>query len=405
MSNHRRRYSDFTVCALVVLLSVGNTGLSQTFCDSSTAAACFDFENGEVVEAVRFGVATIVDSLGDNAFLSINDNRNWQSGAFVFPTLEGTSNRLVVGGRTGAANSNHHLDDIEATANGDDLQFSAKVRTGGGTRLPADGFSINFVRPDDPVLEDGENWAEIAAHRFPEEGAQTGLAIGFDEWAATEPWDVPGISVRHNDVVVKQFSYPEFNGKLASNDSLQTGPNVTPIPEGPVPNDERIVPLNVPLDDLGWAGLTITRTGQQVTIEFKENTHRVTLPASNVDCTGDRVVQTDDIACSNQADLPDLLQLVEIVAGDFDLDGQVAFSDFLTLSQNFGDSTKAGVYANGDADLSQRIDFEDFLTLSKNFGRGTSEVAPVPEPAGWWMSCGLTLLAIHGKRRFSCSRD
>lgn len=54
------------------------------------------------------------------------------------------------------------------------------------------------------------------------------------------------------------------------------------------------------------------------------------------------------------------------LTGDINLDGEVSFGDFLTLSNNFGavDAT----FAEGDLDGNGEVDFADFLLLSSNFG-------------------------------------
>ena len=64
-------------------------------------------------------------------------------------------------------------------------------------------------------------------------------------------------------------------------------------------------------------------------------------------------------------------------AGDIDGDGQVAFSDFLILSNNFGDDVQS--HELGDIDCSGTVDFADFLVLADNFGEEVA-VSNVPEP-------------------------
>ncbi len=56
------------------------------------------------------------------------------------------------------------------------------------------------------------------------------------------------------------------------------------------------------------------------------------------------------------------------LAGDANSDGEVSFSDFLILSNNFGRASDVA-FADGDFDASGEIDFADFLILSANFGR------------------------------------
>ena len=66
--------------------------------------------------------------------------------------------------------------------------------------------------------------------------------------------------------------------------------------------------------------------------------------------------------------------------GDADLDGQVDFADYLTLSANFAES---GGWAQGDFDGDGEVQFSDFLILSANFGKTQSDVAALPEPSAF----------------------
>lgn len=87
------------------------------------------------------------------------------------------------------------------------------------------------------------------------------------------------------------------------------------------------------------------------------------------------------------------------VPGDFDLNGEVDFADFLNLSSNFGSSD--GVhYGLGDADCEGDIGFADFLVLSSSFGRTTGNtLASVPEPNGWFLAMASTLLLMDWRQR------
>jgi hypothetical protein len=64
--------------------------------------------------------------------------------------------------------------------------------------------------------------------------------------------------------------------------------------------------------------------------------------------------------------------------GDADLNKEVAFADFLSLSSNF---SEPGGWASGDFDGSGDVQFPDFLLLSANFGNSATAVAAVPEPS------------------------
>ena len=81
---------------------------------------------------------------------------------------------------------------------------------------------------------------------------------------------------------------------------------------------------------------------------------------------------------------------------DFDGDGNVGFSDFLTLSANFG---QPGMSVDGDSDGDGLVGFSDFLTLSSTFGQSGIAVAAVPEPAGLTLSALMCLLMGFARKR------
>ncbi len=96
--------------------------------------------------------------------------------------------------------------------------------------------------------------------------------------------------------------------------------------------------------------------------------------AEDIDLLANAIRQNDssgtfDLNDDSQTDSEDLTVLVEEVIltrpGDANLDGVVAFDDFLTLSANFGQSA---TWSTGDFDGDGRIGFLDFLALSRNFG-------------------------------------
>ena len=74
--------------------------------------------------------------------------------------------------------------------------------------------------------------------------------------------------------------------------------------------------------------------------------------------------------------------------GDIDGSGDVAFADFLILSQNFGQA--ATDHTTGDIDCSGDVAFADFLVLSQNFGQTVGGAESVPEPSA------LALLGLSG---------
>ncbi len=157
-----------------------------------------------------------------DGYLSVTDARPGQRSTLVFKDLD---DGLVVKAFT----------------------FECDLRMGGGHSNPADGFSLNYVRADDPLVTDGGPYAGTEGEaNLPEEGSLTGLGIGFDTWqSGNHPGgitDVVGISVRIDGQLVTQFPVPlrpgnQFPGgvydpvpyrNLATNDvnylqSMQTG--------------------------------------------------------------------------------------------------------------------------------------------------------------------------------------
>ena len=113
-----------------------------------------------------------------------------------------------------------------------------------------------------------------------------------------------------------------------------------------------------------------------------------------LDCNGDGVVDQQDVDCGCAAGLDDILAELDLLAGDFNTDGNVDVDDFLTLSRNFN---QEGGYRDGDANCSGSIDVQDFLVLSRNFGQSAT-AATVPEPTGSAL-VALTFLALLAVRR------
>lgn len=83
---------------------------------------------------------------------------------------------------------------------------------------------------------------------------------------------------------------------------------------------------------------------------------------SNFDLDGDGTI--------NRTDLNYWIYFTENLLGDTDLDGTIAFADFLALSQHFGGN---GSWSDGDFTADGTIDFEDFTILSANFGSSNSK--------------------------------
>ena len=118
-----------------------------------------------------------------------------------------------------------------------------------------------------------------------------------------------------------------------------------------------------------------------------------------LDCNLDGVVTDADLLCGTRTGTIDpLLRELGIVKGDIDLDGSVAFPDFLTLSANFGVEVQS--YLDGDLDGSGDVAFADFLILSENFGQQTAATtAAVPEPENMAGILAICVICTVGRTR------
>ena len=133
------------------------------------------------------------------------------------------------------------------------FKLTMDVRAGNGsTQRPADGFSISYVRENDPALSNivqymdpftgrgivfgfagGDSLAEAqnpAGSGLPENGSKTGVAVIFDAWQGNWLPDTPdnrdreGIAVRVDDRTLIQVVMMNRNGGGCDvTDSLQTG--------------------------------------------------------------------------------------------------------------------------------------------------------------------------------------
>ena len=185
----------------------------------------FDFNDGQEPEGLEItsndAATTEVREEGgvdDSGYIALTDNEGSARAGIIFPD--------PTGGRAVKA-----------------FKFSVDARIGGGTERPADGFSINLVRPDDPLLTEeprGEGWAGGFANigGLQEEGSQTGLAIGFDTWEngvleGDDETDLIGFSVRVDGELVDQFPAAVLNGEPGDVNSLQTGPRNEDDPDDP----------------------------------------------------------------------------------------------------------------------------------------------------------------------------
>lgn len=322
-----------------------------------------DFETDPFEISELYGTSEWREEGGNpGGYLSITDPLNDQRGAIEIPPL-------VEGPLLGA------------------FSITADLRVGGGTARPADGFSFNFVRPDDPLIGTGDGYAASPAGEanLPEEGSTTGFGIGFDEWQsgpadpdATDEdcgsldFDCVGISVRIDGELIKQVPFPILNGEFEDAESLQTG-------------DETLLTIDDIEDGaLGWApfeihmgadnNLRIAYKGREVLNEVIDyERHEGTFifggrtGGANSAHHIDNLVVTiggpggvaGDFNGSGERDLGDMDALsAEVRAGtnnaDFDLTGdglvdQADRAEWLSITNTrVGDSNFDGEFGSGD---------------------------------------------------------
>ena len=117
------------------------------------------------------------------------------------------------------------------------------------------------------------------------------------------------------------------------------------------------------------------------------------------DCNGDGVLDAADLQCTaTSQDLDFVLDQLNLLPGDLDGNGDVAFADFLVVSANFGQAVNS--YVDGDIDLNGRVEFSDFLVLSANFGQQAGVAASIPEPSGLMQfgCCSLFMGCLRRRR-------
>lgn len=107
------------------------------------------------------------------------------------------------------------------------------------------------------------------------------------------------------------------------------------------------------------------------------------LPASllPLDCDASGRIDTADLDCSLAQTIDGTLGILQLMAGDLNADGNVAFDDFMVLADNFG--SESTQYARGDIDRDGFVAFADFLILAQNYGGPNGDstaAAAVPEP-------------------------
>ena len=373
---------------LLLAVFVSGLAVNTVFAQGNVS---LDFESDPAdIDVQFFGTAEWVppeDTFDGNGYLSVTNAVNSERGAIVFPDLSDPPGSALTS-----------------------FSIKAALRVGDGTDSPADGFSFNLVTPDDPVLDDGEGYAASPAGEgnLPEEGTTTGLAIGFDEWqsggadpnaTATDcgslAFDCVGISVRVDGELLGQAPFPTRNGALEDTTSLQTGPQ-----------------LDGSGEELGWANLIITVTPDpqdaatsNLAVSYKGrsvfNENLAYTPAPGLLVFAGRTGGSNGNHHIDNVEI--ITDFTPEPVGDFDLDGDIDFADFLVLGNNMNTEPGLGLigdYEAGDINFSASVDLADFVIFRgayEKFNAGPAAAAAVPEPTG-------SLLAAVGLLGFLASR-
>ena len=153
--------------------------------------------------------------------------------------------------------------------------------------------------------------------------------------------------------------------------------------------------------DNGW--ITAFGGTDKLVMEFDGDFTTLSALGLIGDCNFDGVLDAADLDCVATIEERDaVLASLNTLPGDLNGNGDVAFADFLVLSDNFGDPTKTS-YSDGNIDLMDDVAFADFLVLSANFGKtpaAAGTAAAVPEPSSLaLLSLGGLLAALTRRRR------
>lgn len=362
----------------------------------------FNDDTDPRIEQVIFGgnAELIPDGgVGDSGYLKVTDANNGERGLIILPDLADPPGSAL-----------------------ESFRITADLRVGGGTARPADGFSFNLIRPEDPLIIDALDpdtneidsagpfgaYAASPANEgnLPEEGSQTGLGIGFDEWqsGAADPdataedcgsvdFDCVGMSIRIDNELVFQAPFPTLNGELDDQTSLQTGAQ------------------GAPAEDLGWAQLVIqvtpvinpdgtnSETESNILISYKDreviNGQFAYRPTPGFLLFGGRTGGANSNHHIDNISLVTDFTRIGLL-GDFNEDEVIDDADFaiLTGNMNTGDQT----YQGGDIDFSGRVDLADFVNFRREAARFNAGAAAIPEPSTSLMAL-FGLLGLAGLRR------
>lgn len=191
------------------------------------------------------------------------------------------------------------------------------------------------------------------------------------------------------DVTVTESLSNDFSAFVESNSMLSYFEAEEPLQATISPFQDFIVSMPAAEPD-GFIDIEATSLEFNGTLEITYNWVETT--GRPEDCNADGLVDFQDLACvcgESFASVDDVLNAANLIKGDTDGDGDVAFADFLNLSANFGNE---GTYLDGDLDCDGNVTFSDFLILSANFGQTTNETLhSVPEPSSGTLTLMIAL--------------
>jgi hypothetical protein len=137
----------------------------------------------------------------------------------------GGSGVMKVTANANGAGGTYYVNDINGGAPVSYFKLSARVAIGGGTSRPADGMAFSFAN----------NFADA---NFGEEGAGSGITVGFDTWDNNGDDTAPAIDVKWAGTVIAFKS-------LATNAGTQVLREGGRAPAGDILTEDSGVPLNL----------------------------------------------------------------------------------------------------------------------------------------------------------------
>lgn len=197
------------------------TGL---LCAGSARAGSFFFDFND--DPSTSGLMTISGSGSWYSYDGVGYATNTSDGFLKITSGTGQGTRVI-------------FSDFDAGSVVQAFTFECDLRIGNGSETPADGFSVNYCRANDPVLTGGAfAQGQNCEANLPEEGTQTGIGIGFDAYQSggtagslcdvvdqSIGIDVPAVTVRVDGILVRQYPCPSRNAANCTDaTSIQTGP-------------------------------------------------------------------------------------------------------------------------------------------------------------------------------------